>query len=179
MAGSTSATVETLVAEVRVLMVGSRQVTLSVARQLDWVDLEDMEPFGRVRLDTSATVIGRDRDTGALVLASYQIAGDPVFLDGDNLERPITVCATLLLDGISNVGLTVDGVRLLVSRALVRSCTVPAHAQYQFPKLACAPPIDLHGQLPFVRAALAAHAEGVRLRQSMNDLPLIVLAGLR
>lgn len=49
----TTATVETLTAEVRVLMVGNRQVTLSVYKQLDeylsepgWVN------FGRVRSGT-------------------------------------------------------------------------------------------------------------------------------
>jgi hypothetical protein len=48
MTNSTTATVETLTAEVRVLMVGSRQVTLSVYGQLDEVGPEDIEPFGRV-----------------------------------------------------------------------------------------------------------------------------------
>ncbi|MGO8889724.1 MAG: hypothetical protein ACLP8X_28085 [Streptosporangiaceae bacterium] len=43
------ATVEVLTAEVRVLQVGRRQVTLSVVRQLDWADPADVEPFGRVR----------------------------------------------------------------------------------------------------------------------------------
>lgn len=47
MSGQT-ATVETLTAEVRVLMVGNRQVTLSVKRQLDWVPAEECEPFGRI-----------------------------------------------------------------------------------------------------------------------------------
>ena len=45
---SITATVETLTAEVRVLMVGSRQVTLSVYRQLDQVEPESITPFGRV-----------------------------------------------------------------------------------------------------------------------------------
>lgn len=50
----TTAEVQTLTAEVRVLMVGNRQVTLSVARQLDEFHLgiepaEHFEPFGRVR----------------------------------------------------------------------------------------------------------------------------------
>jgi hypothetical protein len=44
-----TATVEVLTAEVRVVQVGSRQVTLSVVRQLDWAGAEDVEPFGRVR----------------------------------------------------------------------------------------------------------------------------------
>ena len=43
-----TATVETLTAEVRVLMVGSRQVTLSVAKQLDEVQPDDIIPFGRI-----------------------------------------------------------------------------------------------------------------------------------
>jgi hypothetical protein len=43
-----TATVEVLTAEVRVLMVGSRQVTLSVAKQLDEVEPEDIQIFGRI-----------------------------------------------------------------------------------------------------------------------------------
>jgi hypothetical protein len=46
---TTTACVEVLTAEVRVLMVGSRQVTLSVFRQLDRVDSALIQPFGRVR----------------------------------------------------------------------------------------------------------------------------------
>jgi hypothetical protein len=38
MTASKTATVETLTAEVRVLMVGSRQVTMSVYGQLDFID---------------------------------------------------------------------------------------------------------------------------------------------
>lgn len=48
MAGPMTATVETLTAEVRVLMVGSRQVTLSVYRQLDKCRLAEFIPMGRV-----------------------------------------------------------------------------------------------------------------------------------
>lgn len=72
-----TATVETLTAEVRTLMVGSRQVTLSVARQLDVVPPTHLEPFGRVSLDlykrlqayTEGTLIGRHRRSGALCLS--------------------------------------------------------------------------------------------------------------
>ena len=49
MTATTTAHVEVLTAEVRVLMVGSRQVTLSVYRQLDHVRPGHIEPFGRVR----------------------------------------------------------------------------------------------------------------------------------
>jgi len=71
-AGVSTASIETLTAAVKVLMVGSRQVTLSVVRQLDGVDFEDIEPFGRVRPWESSTriwVIGRRRVTGELVLS--------------------------------------------------------------------------------------------------------------
>lgn len=44
-----TATVEMLTAEVRVLMIGSQRVTLSIYRQLDMVKPEAIEPFGRVR----------------------------------------------------------------------------------------------------------------------------------
>lgn len=63
------ATVEVLTAEVRALMVGSRQVTLSVYRQLDQVDpfevplTEGFEPFGRVRSGTKYPDLDhRDRE---------------------------------------------------------------------------------------------------------------------
>jgi hypothetical protein len=73
---SLTATVEVLTAEVRVLMVGSRQVTLSVYRQLDRVPPGDIEPFGRVSdsrdvsesdyYKRSVHVVGRLRASGAL-----------------------------------------------------------------------------------------------------------------
>ena len=47
--GTQTATVETLTAEVRVLMVGSRQITPSVVKQLDRVNYE------RVALYTEAS----------------------------------------------------------------------------------------------------------------------------
>jgi hypothetical protein len=54
MTTDTTAAAETLTAEVRVLMVGNRQVTMSVARQLDRLDLFGygpgaITPFGRVK----------------------------------------------------------------------------------------------------------------------------------
>jgi hypothetical protein len=66
------AQIEVLTAEVRALMVGSRQVTLSVFRQLDYVPWDEIEPFGRVNdknSDFSHEVVGRDPSNGALVRA--------------------------------------------------------------------------------------------------------------
>jgi hypothetical protein len=66
-----TATVEVLTAEVRTLVVGNRQVTQSVYRQLDHINPEAIEPFGRVN-DTKAgegydvLVVGRGPD-GVLV----------------------------------------------------------------------------------------------------------------
>lgn len=69
------AVVQTLVAEVRVLVLGNRQITTGVARQLDEVKPHRIEPFGRVEhkalgyhsAQWHVFVIGRDIDTGALV----------------------------------------------------------------------------------------------------------------
>lgn len=71
---SNTATVETLTAEVRALMIGHRQVTLSVYRQLDFVDEAECEPFGRVNdgkqeQGYGVYVVGRHLSTGALVRA--------------------------------------------------------------------------------------------------------------
>jgi hypothetical protein len=81
MTAATTARVEVLTAEVRVLMVGSRQVTLSVYAQLDQVDHGEVEPFGRVAPRDADTdyvyVVGastRDADRGSLVRSRYQIA---------------------------------------------------------------------------------------------------------
>lgn len=69
-----TATVEALTAEVRVLMVGSRQVTMSVYAQLDDVDPGQIEPFGRVMPKDAQTgyvhVIGKHAERGDLVRAS-------------------------------------------------------------------------------------------------------------
>ena len=78
---SATATVETLTAEVRVLMVGKRQVTMSVFRQLDTVDWEEwetLELFGRVRGTRKDEqdilyVVGRVKDTGVLVRSSIHL----------------------------------------------------------------------------------------------------------
>jgi hypothetical protein len=77
-----TATVEVLTAQVRVLQVGSRQVTLSVYRQLDHVNPAEIEPFGRVKDRDDdhrmICVIGRSTrpvDHGALVRSEVPMAG--------------------------------------------------------------------------------------------------------
>jgi hypothetical protein len=43
------ARVDALMAEIHVLMVGSRQVTESIVHQLDWAEATEVKPFGRVK----------------------------------------------------------------------------------------------------------------------------------
>lgn len=85
--GTSTATIETLTAEVRVLMVGSRQVTLSVYRQLDHCLPDQVQPFGRVsdKHDESNSehgcprvfIVGCDITTGALVRSKYFVGFRP------------------------------------------------------------------------------------------------------
>jgi hypothetical protein len=94
MSGPATAEVEVLTAEVRVLMVGSRQVTLSVARQLDKVSLANIQAFGRVRLGANVYgeyVIGKDRASSTLVVAEYE--SQPPVRPLLTPKRPLVVCA--------------------------------------------------------------------------------------
>ena len=97
MSNSTTATVETLTAEVRVLMVGSRQVTLSVYNQLDEVPYADIEPFGRVRPRDAeqgrVCVVGRDKESGALVRSSawaWDMVREPSVREMTDQRRPVS-----------------------------------------------------------------------------------------
>lgn len=71
--GNAMAKIEVLTAKVRVITMGNRQVTLSVYRQLDDVDHDEIIPFGRVRdnrdSDNYLHIIGSDND-GNLVKSS-------------------------------------------------------------------------------------------------------------
>lgn len=69
---SESASVEVLSAEVRVLQVGSLQLTRSMYWQLDEAAPKKFQPFGRVKdnkrpLKDGVLLVGRDSRTGALV----------------------------------------------------------------------------------------------------------------
>jgi hypothetical protein len=113
LAGPSQATVQTLAAEVRVLMVGSRQVTLSVYRQLDTVRPDAIEPFGRVntgrtvsvwdgwsryeKQEVAIEVVGRIRSgytgAGALARAYIQKSGKEPYAEWSAL--PLIVLAGL------------------------------------------------------------------------------------
>jgi hypothetical protein len=95
------ATVEVLTAEVRVLMVGSRQVTLSVYGQLDKVSPDQIRPFGRVAprdaLPGRIYVIGKKSDGHELVRScmnwnwptddEFQSSTKPEVRDGKETAR--------------------------------------------------------------------------------------------
>lgn len=79
-----TATVQTLAAEVRVLVVGNRQITTGIARQLDTVRSAEIEPFGRIAGKAIGKpsmrrvyVVGRSKTTGALVQAEAAAAIEP------------------------------------------------------------------------------------------------------
>lgn len=77
-----TATVATITAEVRQLIVGSRQVTASVYNQLDRVPPEQIEPMGRVTpkdgLHNYVYVVGKHTVTGDLVAASCPTAKNDI-----------------------------------------------------------------------------------------------------
>lgn len=71
-----AATVQTLTAEVRTLVVGNRQVTMSVFKQLDTVSDDQIQPFGRVSPPERYPrlhVVGRHSKSGALVTANLPV----------------------------------------------------------------------------------------------------------
>lgn len=175
-----SPTINTLTAEVRTLMVNNRQVTTSVAKQLDQVDPSRIEPMGRVRLGvrdrSDVSVIGRVKGGADLVTADYMNPltrqGNPVIRFGR--KSWITVDTTrrhpVGLDGWEsgvNSLTNPNGRVAYVSGAVM----TPAHS-------------DVHTVSPAELAQLHADAISewdarVAQSKSFDSLPLIVLAGLK
>lgn len=118
---SETATVEVLTAEVRVLMVGSRQVTLSVYRQLDRIPLCALKAFGRVQ---AGQVRGFDEWSGKRV-------------DVVGASREGVLCASWMIYEYGDSRYTDPGGRYAIG------------------------------------------ARGRQVWEELNELPLIVLAGLR
>jgi hypothetical protein len=88
---ATRAHSEVLTAEVRVLMVGTRKLTMAMYEQLDHCPADKIEPFGRVRPRNGdwprVYVIGRDPDSGCLV-RSYIHRYGPGFARSDGVTYP-------------------------------------------------------------------------------------------
>lgn len=106
----TTATVETLTASVNVLQYGNRQITLSVAKQLDVVSPYSIEPMGRVRLGKNdrpeTSVIGSD-ESGNLVTADFHQLSNGYLLP--KLDLPPRSFRVAKLDGRISVGKGMDG----------------------------------------------------------------------
>lgn len=72
------ATVGVLTAEVKTLLIGSRQVTLSVWYQLDEVPDDEIIPFGRVsppkNTDPVIWIVGKHKGDGTLVRSSRPLS---------------------------------------------------------------------------------------------------------
>lgn len=175
---TTTAMVETLTAEVRVLMVGSRQVTLSVAKQLDVVDLAELTTFGRVKLGREYDyVIGADA-YGRLALARYERHGlhsGPWINREDLADGKLTVCKARL--GRDYLTLTyLGGRKIQVHREIVQDCGVPEHNSYR--REQC-DHWNTNGLESLIDEAIAKHDTLVARHKSAAKAPLIVLAGLR
>lgn len=84
------ARVQVLTAEVRTLVIGSRQVTKTVYDQLDMVPPSAIEPFGRINwgeTNQKIWIVGRHAATGALVRSfvfrrSAELDGDGYLYEG-------------------------------------------------------------------------------------------------
>ena len=97
-----TATIETLTAEVRVLMVGRRQVTLSVYRQLDRYDASLIEPFGRIR-------DSRDKDSRRIYVVGCTPGGVLARSDTSIYPTPVDCIWTRSeLDGFSEERLALE-----------------------------------------------------------------------
>lgn len=173
----TSASVDVLTAEVRTVVVGNRQVTLSVYRQLDYCPVEDMEPWGRVRAAKDAPgneieLIGRRRGDGTLVASSVTDRGLRVSLgDAPEYSRYVTILPAtrdysfaLVKQGDYTAEVWVRGDRGR-GRQQPQAFWVSNEAEEQV--------IDLATQKIAERVEERAFADQIRA------LPLIVLAGLR
>lgn len=182
---TTTATVETLTAEVRVLMVGNRQITLSVARQLDRALRQTMEPMGRVRIvHGEEHLIGRDVDTGALAIATLTgtEVHEPFLYEGDYPEiKGVDVCGRAtrsrwnnreqmreyqFLDGI--FGERVD----LMEENIRDACHASGHGSEL-----CTPVPQI--LIDAAHAEIQIRREDLTQRRADRALPLIVLAGLK
>jgi hypothetical protein len=201
MSNSTTATVETLTAEVRVLMLGSRQVTLSVYGQLDCVPHSQIEPFGRVRpkdADRSDIwVVGRPKADGSLVRSRAPYKSEVLNAIGTAAADARVAVAhegALAFGRLIQAGL-LDQHRAkdaLVERArkaglgALGSLTADIREQIRSLNEGSAKPPDGPFESKarlivdaYEEADLEAEAAVEQVRAAWADLPLIVLAGLR
>lgn len=187
----TTATIETLTAEVRTLMLGSRQVTLSVAKQLDTVPLSTLQVFGRVKLGTNPNgnnnlVIGSSRE-GTLALAYYETQTEPEisFLDETMIDGKIHVCSAHPSHG-RLLRLTYRGAgdfeppeKFEIPEDSVVRCGIPGHRAYGETCNGWWPGGLEHQIRRELRLQRKDHEEWAALHKAAAESPLIILAGLK
>lgn len=184
---SATAMVETLTAEVRVVMVGNRQITQSVAKQLDRVGLDELSIFGRVKVTIDGHdehVIGRRIGGSDLVLASFDSYARAriCVVDLGGIASEIGGSALPVMCGRSSgrgrsQRLDFYGTEVIIPDMFMtyRNCG-PAYCE-------CVAGWDARGSLGEIRRQVNEWSEVEAARVARNTAasktPLIVLAGLR
>lgn len=157
---------------------------MSVVKQLDVVDFDDLDPFGRIRLPTSdprdgIDIVGRDKGTGVLARAIARTPKRPIWTQLHGEKDVVRVCRdrTDLLKIDPDTGrksVIYDGqpVGLLTSNDF-RVCRTEDHDEGR-----CAPlPIsDVTGRIDTLVIEYRAAQRQLPIAEA---LPLIILAGLR
>lgn len=193
---ASTATVTTVTAEVRTLTVGSRQITMSVANQLDHAPRSMVEPMGRVRLKDRVELIGRHTTDGTLVLARMYFTsvkdGDPFWVKP---PAPFVVCSEMPTQrGYDQYLLDFGGTPIEVPQVAVEKCKFihSPHGKYcsrckepgyqHSPEPMCAH-WSAQGQDDYIVSTIAEQRRErdaeIALMRHDEALPLIVLAGLR
>lgn len=182
--------IKTLTAEVKTITMNNRQVTLSVARQLDRVNFFKMEPWGRVCLPSATPgdswnpfdvegvmVIGASDGT----LVTAQVPGVSVVQDRvlSVIGGHVYVCLSSAMASRPRPTFRVDGVTLAVDRERVIS-------HYKIKGRRCDPPCvpTFSDDIALgVRMKIAAHKlnqeRDINKIHAALALPKIVLAGLK
>jgi hypothetical protein len=185
MSTTTTATIETLTAEVRTLVVGSRQITLSVAKQLDIVELSELRIFGRVHISKDYDyVIGADGD-GTLVLAKFtsgpMYLANP-FIDQKDLEGGhIVVCSGQSQGRGQIYRLRLDTVSFEIAARATKPCGIEGHASQYTPDKCEGWSANGHTDRisQALQSQLASQADTKALNFAAVVSPLIVLADLK
>lgn len=189
----TTAHIETLTATVNTLVVGARQITLSIAKQLDVTELADLKVMGRVRIDRGVDdVIGTAPD-GSLAIAHIKLRCDwrsgpycilpPRSIDlcswhlwaYKNLSAAIILEATFPTDAAPPI------IKFNVGPEACDWCTINAHYRGgSRPVCPSAMDASAHDEVKKRVASWNAAAAEDRARyEAARSAPLIVLAGLR
>lgn len=187
----TTAEVRALTAQVQVLKVGSRQVTLSVFRQLDRFPVSEIIPFGRVRdRDDDGLVVGRHKKDESLCAGFY--TPTRLFRGFIDVVPDDDPCSRHFFSKESFQGCCLyhehrwrgilhlqwkERTFRIHSWVPLESC--PSHHRHRVPKgETCVPFVSSDG-IRAMEAARVEYDKNLEDARKMESLPLIVLAGLK